>query len=50
LLKPSVNDIEITRRVAQVGAIVGIQLLDHVIVTDNDYLSLRETDEKLFLA
>ncbi|HQL44849.1 MAG TPA: DNA repair protein RadC [Spirochaetota bacterium] len=50
MLKPSVNDIEITRRVAQAGAIVGIQLLDHVIVTDNDYLSLRETDEKLFLA
>jgi len=30
------------------GSIVGIQLLDHVIVTDNDYLSLRETDETLF--
>lgn len=49
VLKPSVNDIEITKRVAQAGAIVGIQLLDHVIVTDNDYLSLRETDETLFL-
>jgi DNA repair protein RadC len=48
VLKPSVNDIEITKRVAQAGSIVGIQLLDHVIVTDNDYLSLRETDETLF--
>lgn len=48
VLKPSVNDIEITKRVAHAGSIVGIQLLDHVIVTDNDYLSLRETDETLF--
>lgn len=49
VLKPSVNDIEITRRLSQAGAIVGIQLLDHVIVTDNDYLSLRETDETIFV-
>ncbi len=48
VLKPSVNDIEITKRIAHAGTIVGIQLLDHVIVTDNDYLSLRETDEMLF--
>jgi DNA repair protein RadC len=39
---PSREDIAVTSRIAQAGKIVGIDLLDHVIVSDNSYNSLRE--------
>lgn len=39
---PSVEDIEITRRLVEAGNIIGIQLLDHVIIGDYNYVSLKE--------
>ncbi|GIQ70177.1 UPF0758 protein YsxA [Xylanibacillus composti] len=39
---PSPEDIQITRRLAEAGQIVGIELLDHVIVGDQDFISLKE--------
>lgn len=39
---PSVEDIEITRRLVEVGNIVGIQVLDHIIIGENCYVSLKE--------
>ena len=39
---PSEEDIKITRRLAEVGQIVGIQVLDHIIVGKNRHVSLRE--------
>jgi len=39
---PSTQDIEITKRLKSSGEIIGINLLDHVIVGDNDYYSMRE--------
>lgn len=39
---PSPEDIEFTRRLAQCGELIGIRLLDHVIVGDGTYASLRE--------
>jgi DNA repair protein RadC len=38
---PSRDDIEITRRLVRAGELVGIDVLDHVIVTTNGYCSLR---------
>lgn len=38
----SEEDIEITRRVVESGKIMGIEVLDHVIVCDNDYKSMKE--------
>lgn len=38
---PSPEDIELTRRLARAGELLGIRVLDHVIVGD-DYTSLRE--------
>lgn len=32
---PSVQDVDVTRRVAAAGRVVGVQLLDHVVVCDN---------------
>lgn len=39
---PSADDLEITRRLAEVGEMVGIRLLDHVVVGDGAYVSLAD--------
>ena len=39
---PSPEDINITRRIAQAGKLLDIPLLDHVIVADNSFRSLKE--------
>ncbi|MFC1940538.1 DNA repair protein RadC [Chloroflexota bacterium] len=39
--EPSEDDIKLTERLAQAGDIMGIEVLDHVIVGDRDYLSLK---------
>ena len=39
---PSEADFAFTRRVVECGEMLGIEVMDHIIVTDNDYLSLRE--------
>jgi DNA repair protein RadC len=41
-LTPSSQDREVTDRLRKAGDIMGIPLLDHVIVTDGEFLSLRE--------
>jgi DNA repair protein RadC len=38
---PSVADIEITHQLIEVGRLVGINLVDHVIVTATDYVSIE---------
>jgi len=37
----SEDDITLTKRLAEAGEIVGIDVLDHIIVCDKDYLSLK---------
>ena len=39
---PSPEDLEFTRRLARCGELVGIRLLDHVILGDGTYESLKE--------
>ena len=41
-VSPSVQDIDITNRLEEVGNLVGIKLLDHIIIGYNRFLSLRE--------
>ena len=41
---PSPEDIEVTKRLAEAGKIVGIDLLDHIIIGDHKFLSLKEGD------
>ena len=38
---PSDEDIDITRRLIEAGKIMGIKVLDHVIVGDDDYKSMK---------
>ncbi|MGG0175798.1 JAB domain-containing protein [Gottfriedia acidiceleris] len=40
--KESIEDVEVTKRLAEVGKIMGIELLDHIIVGDDSYTSLKE--------
>jgi len=39
---PSKDDIAVTERLLETGKIIGIEVLDHVIISDNRYLSLFE--------
>jgi DNA repair protein RadC len=39
---PSREDIELTRRIAEAGTVMGIELLDHLIVTPTNAVSLRD--------
>ena len=48
-LAVSGEDIALTKRIIAGAAILGIKVLDHVIVTESDQLSLRETNIEVFL-
>ncbi len=39
---PSTEDIRVTKRVAEAGNLIGITLMDHMIIGDNRYISLKE--------
>lgn len=39
---PSREDILITRRLKEAGNLIGISLIDHIIIGDNKYISLKE--------
>jgi len=39
---PSEEDINITRRLSESGRILGIELLDHIIIGDGTFVSLKE--------
>lgn len=40
--EPSEDDIKITRRLVDAGKIMGIEVLDHLIVTERSYFSFKE--------
>lgn len=40
--EPSAEDLEVTRRLLESGRLLGIPLLDHIVLGDGSYLSLRE--------
>lgn len=44
-ISPSKEDVNVTNRLKQTGEILGIELLDHIIIGEDKYLSLKE--EKL---
>lgn len=41
-VSPSRDDIELTRRLVKAGEILGIEVIDHVIVGYDDFLSMKE--------
>lgn len=40
---PSSEDVETTKRLMEAGRIIGIEVLDHLIIGDGEYVSLRES-------
>ncbi|MDP3795260.1 MAG: DNA repair protein RadC [Candidatus Sungbacteria bacterium] len=40
--KPSNADLEITKRLAEAGKLMGIEVMDHIIVTKSSHFSFRE--------
>ncbi|OPX94495.1 MAG: hypothetical protein A4E58_02570 [Syntrophorhabdus sp. PtaB.Bin006] len=40
-LEPSEEDIRITRRMVEAGKIMGIEVLDHIIITRHQFMSLK---------
>ena len=41
-LKPSQEDINITKKIKEAGNLMNVQLLDHLIITQNSYLSFAD--------
>lgn len=39
---PSKEDVNITNRIKEGGKLIGIELLDHIIIGENNYFSLKE--------
>lgn len=40
--EPSEEDLRITKRLVEAGRVIGIEILDHIIVAANSYMSFRE--------
>jgi DNA repair protein RadC len=41
-MEPSLDDIEITKRLGKAGAILGINVLDHLIIGNNEFYSFKQ--------
>lgn len=41
---PSKQDIAFTHRLVECGKLIGIDVLDHLIIGENSYISMKETD------
>ncbi|MCL5667358.1 MAG: DNA repair protein RadC [Patescibacteria group bacterium] len=41
-LEPSAEDITVTKRLKNAGELLGIEVLDHIIITNESYFSLKE--------
>ncbi|GAE30215.1 DNA repair protein RadC [Halalkalibacter hemicellulosilyticusJCM 9152] len=39
---PSREDIDVTKRLSDSGKVLGIELLDHIIIGDRRFISLKE--------
>lgn len=39
---PSQNDLDITKRLVEAGELLGVPVLDHLIIGDGNYVSLKE--------
>ena len=45
---PSKEDIAVTERLVKAGKIMDISVLDHIIIGDNRFISLKERNNKIF--
>ena len=45
---PSQEDIQITESIGKAGSLIGVSLLDHLIIGEKNYTSLREIQAVTF--
>ena len=45
---PSKEDIAVTERLVKAGKIMDISVLDHIIIGDNRFISLKEKEGRIF--
>ena len=46
--EPSEDDLEITKRLVEAGKVLGIEVIDHIIITKNNFLSIKNQNPDLF--
>jgi len=46
--QPSEEDLEITKRLIEAGKILGIEVVDHIVISQNSYKSFRRLKPVLF--
>lgn len=44
-VSPSREDYQVTKRLCQSASIIGIEILDHIIISKDNYISMREEDK-----
>ncbi|MGN7457492.1 JAB domain-containing protein [Paenibacillus pasadenensis] len=42
VLEPSIEDLTVTKRLVEAGELIGIEVMDHIIVSEDSYHSMRE--------
>ncbi len=40
---PSPEDVDVTKRLIEAGLIVGVEMLDHIVLGDDSYVSMKES-------
>ena len=48
-LTPSIDDIQLTESLIEIGRISGINVMDHLIISDNNYYSFYDNQKDLFI-
>lgn len=43
-LRPSHEDLKVTQRLIEAGSLLGIEVLDHIVFTENDFISVFKPD------
>ncbi|ACA42363.1 JAB domain-containing protein [Lysinibacillus sphaericus] len=42
--EPSMQDLEVTRRLFEAGDLMGVELIDHIVIGNNEFTSIRENN------
>ncbi|KGA83797.1 DNA repair protein RadC [Lysinibacillus fusiformis] len=42
--EPSTNDLEVTLRLFEAGDLMGVELIDHIVIGNNEFTSIRENN------
>ena len=42
---PSTQDYEVTKKLEQAAKIIGIELLDHIVIGNNEYTSIKTIEK-----